>query len=41
MKVLIESNPNQRTLLGYKRIVEKGLNGERSRRNYIDESTRN
>ena len=37
MKVLIESNPNQRTLLGYKRIVEKGLNGERDTE--VDETT--
>lgn len=37
MKVLIESNPNQKPLLGYKRIVEKGLAGERDTE--VDEHT--
>jgi hypothetical protein len=37
MKVLIESNPNQKPLLGYKRIVEKGVGGERDKE--VDENT--
>ena len=37
MKVLIESNPNQKPLLGYKRIVEKGIGGERDTE--VDEHT--
>lgn len=37
MKVLIESNPNQKPLLGYKRVVEKGVGGERDTE--VDEHT--
>jgi hypothetical protein len=37
MKVLIESNPNQKPLLGYKRVVEKGISGERDTE--VDEHT--
>jgi hypothetical protein len=37
MKILIESNPGQKPLLGYKRVIERGLDGARDTE--VDEHT--